>query len=137
VPYAQRIVAVLVHEDIQAAQDFLVNAFGFQAGRIDRDDNGRIVHCEVLAGVEVIWLHRVTTEHRLVSPRPQADAHGGLAVTVDDLERTGSPTPPHLTIDRMSDQGTADLGLLSVRWSRSVERRTLPASSRRGAVVNS
>jgi MerR family transcriptional regulator, thiopeptide resistance regulator len=86
VPNAQRIVAVLVYEDIEAAHDFLVNAFGFQAGRIDRDDDGRIVHGEVLVGIEVIWLHRVTTTHRMVSPRPHEDAHGGLAVIVDDVD---------------------------------------------------
>ncbi len=77
---------MLVYEDIEAAHDFLVNAFGFQAGRIDRDGDGNTVHGEVLAGVEVIWLHRVTAEHNMVSPRLQADAHGGLAVTVEDVD---------------------------------------------------
>jgi uncharacterized glyoxalase superfamily protein PhnB len=86
VPNAQRVTAVLVYEDIEAAHDFLVTAFGFQAGRIDRDDDGQIVHGEVLARSEVIWLHRVTTEHHMVSPRLQADAHGGLAVIVDDVD---------------------------------------------------
>ncbi len=85
-PNAQRITAVLVYADIEAAHDFLVKAFGFQAGRIDRDGDGHVVHGEVLAGSEVIWLHRVTTEHHMVSPRPQADTHGGLAVIVDDVD---------------------------------------------------
>lgn len=85
-PNSQRINPLLVYEDIQAAHDFLVGAFGLQAGRIDRDDDDRIVHGEVHAGSEVIWLHRVTREHGLVSARSHEAASGGLAVAVDDVD---------------------------------------------------
>ncbi len=82
----QKITAVLVYDDIQAGHDFLVQAFGFRAGRIDRDGNGQIVHGEVSAGDEVIWLHRATAEHGLGSPRAEALASGGLAILVDDVD---------------------------------------------------
>jgi MerR family transcriptional regulator, thiopeptide resistance regulator len=85
-PNPQRITAVLVYDDIQAGHDFLVTAFGFRAGRIDRDGDGRIVHGEVSTGDEVIWLHRATAEHELRSPHGQALASGGLAVIVDDVD---------------------------------------------------
>ncbi len=85
-PNSQRITPVLVYEDIEASHDFLVSAFGLTAGRIDRDDQGRIVHGEVQLGSEVIWLHRVSSEHRLVSPRSQDADSGGLAVDVGDVD---------------------------------------------------
>lgn len=85
-PNSQRMTPLLVYEDIEAGHDFLVSAFGFRAGRIDRDARGRIVHGEVHLGSEVIWLHRVTSEHRLVSPRSQDADSGGLAVSVEDVE---------------------------------------------------
>ncbi len=83
---SQRITPLLVYEDIEAGRDFLVNAFGLQGGRIDRDDEGQVVHGEVHAESEVIWLHRVTREHELVSPRSQDASAGGLAINVDDVD---------------------------------------------------
>lgn len=44
-----------------------------------------MVH-EVYTGSEVIWLHRVTSEHGLASPRSQDAACGGLAVSVDGVD---------------------------------------------------
>ncbi len=85
-PTSQHITPVLVYEDIEAAHAFLVNAFDLEAGRIDRDAAGQVVHGEVTSGREVIWLHRVTREHGLTSPRAQTAASSGLAVTVDDVD---------------------------------------------------
>lgn len=85
-PDSQRIIPLLVSVDIQAGHDFLVRAFGLRAGRLDRDDQGRVVHGEVHVGGEVIWLHRVTSEHGLASPRSQDAASGGLVVDVDDVD---------------------------------------------------
>ena len=36
-PDSQRIIPLLVYEDIEAGHDFLVRAFGLRAGRLDRD----------------------------------------------------------------------------------------------------
>ncbi len=83
---SQRITPLLVYEDIEASHDFLVDAFGFLPGRINRDDQGRVVHGEVHLGGEVIWLHRVTVEHEMISARSQEAASGGLAVNVDDVD---------------------------------------------------
>jgi uncharacterized glyoxalase superfamily protein PhnB len=82
----QRIITVLVFEDIQAAHDFLVSAFGFEGVRVDRDDTGRAVHGEVRHGGEQIWLHRVTAEHGLASPRSLPALSAGVVVIVDDVD---------------------------------------------------
>jgi uncharacterized glyoxalase superfamily protein PhnB len=85
-PNPQRITPLLVYADIQASHDFLVTAFGFEPGRIDRDGDGHIVHGEVSAAGEVIWLHRATAKHGLHAPRTDAQSVGGIAILVDDVD---------------------------------------------------
>ena len=67
-PNFERIIPVLTYQDIQAAHDFLVHAFGFDSGGVDRNAEGEPVHGEVRAGDAAIWLHRVTAEHGLNFP---------------------------------------------------------------------
>ena len=38
-----RIIPLLVYEDIAAAHDFLVDAFGFASGGVVRDGEGRVL----------------------------------------------------------------------------------------------
>ena len=82
----ERIIPVLTYEDIPAAHDFLVKAFGFVAGGIHRTPEGRPIHGEVRAGDAAIWLHRVAAEHQLDSPRSVDVANTGLVVHVDDVD---------------------------------------------------
>ena len=58
-----RIIPLLVYKDIAAAHDFLVRAFRFDEGTVDRNADGQPVHGEVHAGDTTIWLHRVTADH--------------------------------------------------------------------------
>src|SRR5262249_9129106 len=58
--------------------------FGFEAGGVERDADGRAVHGEVRVGTAPIWLHRVTAEHHLESPQAVDLANGGLVVQVAD-----------------------------------------------------
>lgn len=81
----ERIIPLLVYDDIQAAHDFLVNVFGFKAGAVIRDEGGHPVHGEVHAGETTIWLHRVTAEHDLRSAS-SGIASAGLVVYVDDVD---------------------------------------------------
>jgi uncharacterized glyoxalase superfamily protein PhnB len=81
----QNVIPVLVYEDIEAAQDFLVRAFGFEGGLLHRED-GRVVHGEVSIGGTTLWLHRVTAEHGLASPKSLPATSGGLVVLVDDVD---------------------------------------------------
>lgn len=80
------VIPVLVYEEIEAAHDFLVGTFGFTSGGLHRLDDGTVVHGEVRNGDATIWLHRVTAEHEMASPRGAAASHGGLAVIVPDVE---------------------------------------------------
>ena len=82
----QPVIPLRVYEDMEAAQQFLVDVFGFKRGRLDRDPNGRPVHAEVSIGDSVIWIHRVDPEHGLVSARSLPAQPGGLVVFVDDVD---------------------------------------------------
>jgi len=80
------VVPVLVYEDIEAAHDFLVGTFGFTSGGLHRAADGTVVHGEVRMGDAAIWLHAVTEEHQMVTPRHSAASHGGLEVIVEDVD---------------------------------------------------
>ncbi len=82
----QPIIPLRVYDDMEAAQRFLVDVFGFKRGRLDRDPSGRPVHAEVSTGDFVIWLHRVDPGHGLVSARSLPAQPGGLVVFVDDVD---------------------------------------------------
>ena len=82
----QRVIPVLVYEDIAAGHDFLVEAYGFTSGGIHRNAEGKPVHAEVRAGDLVIWLHRVAADLNLASPRSMPAASSGLVVRVEDVD---------------------------------------------------
>jgi uncharacterized glyoxalase superfamily protein PhnB len=81
-----RVIPLLVYQDIPAAHDFLVGALGFESGGIERDAEGQAVHAEVRAGAAPIWLHRVSSEHDLDSPRALGVEPAGLVIHVDDVD---------------------------------------------------
>ena len=80
------VIPILVYEDIEAGHDYLVEVFGFTSGGLHRDEDGTVVHAEVRNGDAAIWLHAVTEEHEMVSPRGAAASHGGLEVMVPDVD---------------------------------------------------
>ena len=80
-----KITPVLVYDDIEAGHDYLVKVFGFTSGGLQRLNNGTVVHGEVSLGGDVIWLHRVSPEHDLDSPR-RAASHAGLSIQIPDVD---------------------------------------------------
>jgi uncharacterized glyoxalase superfamily protein PhnB len=82
----QRIIPVLVYRDLAAAHDFLVRAFDFESGGVERDDAGNAFHAEVHAAGSTIWLHRVTEEHGMASPQEIGLAGAGIVVHVADVD---------------------------------------------------
>lgn len=81
-PTFNRVIPLLVYRDIQAAHDFLVNAFGFDSGGVERAADGQVVHTEVRVGSAPLWLHRVTGEHELSSPATGGSAGAGAHAAV-------------------------------------------------------
>jgi uncharacterized glyoxalase superfamily protein PhnB len=82
----EKLIPVLVCQDIAAEHDFLVDTLGFSSGGIHRAADGQAVHGEVRIGDYVIWLHRVVDEFKLTSPRSMSAASSGLFVYVPDVD---------------------------------------------------
>jgi MerR family transcriptional regulator, thiopeptide resistance regulator len=78
--------AVLVYDDIEGSQQYLVKTFGFISGELHRAPDGTAVHGEVTTGSTTIWMHRVAHEHGLDSPKNLGYASGQLVVYVDDVD---------------------------------------------------
>jgi len=84
-PTVDRVIPLLVYENLPTAHDFLVDAFGFEPGGVHYDDDGSPLHAEVRAGHTTIWMHRVVAEQRLNTPRV-VESVSGLVVFVDDVD---------------------------------------------------
>jgi MerR family transcriptional regulator, thiopeptide resistance regulator len=82
----ERVIPFLVYEDIPAAHTFLVDVFGFTAGGVYRDAEGRPVHGEVSIGQTTVWLHAVAPEHGAISARGQEAVSGGFVVFIEDVD---------------------------------------------------
>jgi uncharacterized glyoxalase superfamily protein PhnB len=81
-----QVIPLVVCEDIAATHDFLVAAFGFEPGGIQRDGDGKVVHGEVTGGDTVIWLHAVSPAHEMASPRTLDGSSSGLVIRVADVD---------------------------------------------------
>jgi len=82
----ERVIPLLVYRDIQAAHDFLVQAFGFESGGVEKTADGQVVHGEVRIGSAAVWLHRITAEHELAPPQIVEMAGAGIVVHVADVD---------------------------------------------------
>ncbi len=78
------VVPLLVYRDIERAHEFLVRAFGFEAGLLERAETGEVVHGEVHVDAQVIWLHRVIPDDWVSAEG--APTTGELVVRVDDVD---------------------------------------------------
>lgn len=76
--------ALLVYDNLAAAQQYLVRVFGLTEGSVHRDGDGHMVHAEVRAGDQVIWLHPAGEGYR--SPRDLGAATGMTVIVVDDAD---------------------------------------------------
>ncbi len=83
---SERVIPLLVYRDIQAAHDFLVQAFGFESGGVVLGLDQQPVHGEVRFGGTDIWLHRVTAEHKMASAEMLDMAGSGIVVQVPDVD---------------------------------------------------
>jgi DNA-binding transcriptional MerR regulator/uncharacterized glyoxalase superfamily protein PhnB len=83
-PAVHSTTALLVYDDIAAAHDYLVAVFGLTPGALDRDAAGRVVHGEVRAGDQVIWLHPAGQGFQ--SPSALGAVTGMTVVAVQDAD---------------------------------------------------
>ena len=82
----EQAIPLLVYRDIQAAHDFLVEAFGFSSGGVELGPRGDAVHGEVRVGKSTIWLHRATEVYDMDSPQKVDTTGSGIVVHVSDVD---------------------------------------------------
>ena len=82
----ERVIPVLVDEDLPAAHDCLVSAFGFAPGGVEHDGEGNPVHAEIYLGEQAIWLHRAVPDMELGPPVRAEVVQGGVVVHVADVD---------------------------------------------------
>jgi DNA-binding transcriptional MerR regulator len=76
--------SLLVYDDLAAAHQYLVRVYGLDAGPVTRDADGRVVHAEVRAGDQVIWLHPAAQGYQ--SPGSVGTVTSMTVVAVDDAD---------------------------------------------------
>jgi DNA-binding transcriptional MerR regulator len=85
-PVAVRRLTLLVYQDVEAVQRFLVDVFGFAPGAVTKHGAGKAVHAEVFVGDGMIWMHHESRQHRLASPATSGSSSHCVAIDVDDVE---------------------------------------------------
>lgn len=81
----ERLIPLLICRDIEAAHQHLQSAFGFGAGELTRDAEGRAVHGEIHLDGGECWLHEESPRFALQSPHNLGHASASYAVTVADV----------------------------------------------------
>jgi len=76
--------SLLVYNDLAAAHEYLVRVYGLDPGPVTRADDGRVIHAEVRAGSQVIWLHPAADGYQ--SPRSVGAVTSMTVVAVDDAD---------------------------------------------------
>ena len=76
--------SLLVYDDLAAAHEYLVRVYGLEPGPLTRDAGGRIIHAEVRAGTQVIWLHPAADGYQ--SPASVGAVTSMTVVAVDDAD---------------------------------------------------
>jgi len=78
------LIPVVPYEDIRAGHDFLVDVLGFTSAGLVEDGEGTVIHGEVRAGDQRIWLHAASGG--LTTPKASGSASGGIVVHVADVD---------------------------------------------------
>lgn len=55
---------LLVYDDLAAAHEYIVRVYGLTPGPLERDGDERVIHGEVRAGDQVIWLHPSSKDYQ-------------------------------------------------------------------------
>jgi MerR family transcriptional regulator, thiopeptide resistance regulator len=78
------ITSLLVYDDLAAAHEYLVRVYGLEPGPITRDAGGRIIHAELRAGTQDIWLHPAGNGYQ--SPASVGAVTSMTVIAVDDAD---------------------------------------------------
>jgi DNA-binding transcriptional MerR regulator/uncharacterized glyoxalase superfamily protein PhnB len=75
---------LLVYDDVERAQEYIVRVFGLTPGELTRDPAGQAIHGVVRAGDQVIWLHPAGDGYQ--PPGALGAASSMTVINVDDAD---------------------------------------------------
>ena len=78
------LIPVVPYADIRAGHDFLVDVLGFSSGGLVEAPDGTVIHGEVRAGAQRIWLH--ADAGGLSTPLASGTSTAGIVVHVVDVD---------------------------------------------------
>jgi len=76
--------SLLVYNDLAAAHEYLVRVYGLTPGPLQRNADEQVIHGEVRAGDQVIWLHPASKDYQ--SPRSLGAVTSMTVIAVDDVD---------------------------------------------------
>ncbi len=87
-PSVPRLYPALSYDEPGLAIEWLEKAFGFEAGMVSRDEEGKIVHAELSLGDATVMLGSAQPDRGWLSPRGQGGSvNQTLYVALDDPDR--------------------------------------------------
>ncbi len=82
-----RVIPCIYYNDIQAAHDWLINAFGFEVHATMMDEEGKLVHSELKMGDGMVMLRIANEDSRRMSPKDLSSCiTQSLFIYVDDID---------------------------------------------------
>ncbi len=78
------VIPFLGYEDPRAALDWLAKAFGFAAGAVHEDENGKVVHAEMRFGDGMVMLGQPGRSFGMKTAKELGAANQGIYSIVDD-----------------------------------------------------
>jgi MerR family transcriptional regulator, thiopeptide resistance regulator len=75
---------LLVYNDLAAAHEYLVRVYGLTPGSLERNAEEQVIHGEVRAGNQVIWLHPASREYQ--SPLSLGAVTSMTVIAVEDVD---------------------------------------------------
>ncbi|MFD4367162.1 MerR family transcriptional regulator [Rhodococcus sp. NPDC058521] len=75
---------LVVYDDLAPAHAYLTETFGLTAGSLTHDADGRVVHGELYAGDQSIWLHPAGNDYS--SPQDLGGVSRMIVIAVDDAD---------------------------------------------------
>jgi DNA-binding transcriptional MerR regulator len=76
--------SLLVYNDLAAAHEYLVRVYGLTPGPLQRNADEQVIHGEVRAGDQVIWLHPASKDYQ--SPLSLGAVTSMTVIAVDDVD---------------------------------------------------
>ncbi len=82
-----RVIPYIYYQDIQAAHDWLINAFGFEVHATIVDEKEKLIHSELKLGDGMVMLRTADEDPKFLSPQAYQDhITQSLFIYVDDVD---------------------------------------------------